>query len=312
MIGSNYSLFVLINDNGKVLFSNKDLSDTVINFIKLMIRNNKQINQNKKYIIYRMKYLIKIYRIPVSEDTFYIVELLTLRKIKVSQNYIHPEPFVNPNNSNRTIEDALNKIYLDNLTGILNRNFWEDFRNGKIVLKRVVLNSLILIDIDNLKAINDIFGHSTGDECIKNVANALKLCKLPKDIAIRFGGDEFVVLSSYDKNNINIFINEFKNKLLLNKKIKPDVSIGVSFLDDISNIDKAFHIADTKMYEEKKLKKMKKYINIYYEIEDLYKKINEITNNQPSDINSKLLKINEQAENIIKLIQNFITSCSKC
>ncbi|MGR6034388.1 MAG: diguanylate cyclase [Candidatus Nitrosoglobus sp.] len=86
---------------------------------------------------------------------------------------------------------------LDELTGIANRRQFEvevqlEFQRamrGKTSL------SLIMIDIDNFKAYNDIYGHQAGDDCLRQVAAALnsKLKRL-NDLVARYGGEEFVVI----------------------------------------------------------------------------------------------------------------------
>ncbi len=86
--------------------------------------------------------------------------------------------------------------YHDDLTGLPNR------RNFTVILKNYIDNytctseymSLIFLDLDKLKMVNDTFGHSKGDLLIKEVANILKKCLNKEDHVFRTGGDEFVLL----------------------------------------------------------------------------------------------------------------------
>ncbi len=81
----------------------------------------------------------------------------------------------------------------DSLTGLHNRRALEvDMEDAKVLES---LNSVIFLDIDHFKQINDEHGHIFGDEVLKTVANAIKQTIDEKDKAYRFGGEEFVVVS---------------------------------------------------------------------------------------------------------------------
>lgn len=85
----------------------------------------------------------------------------------------------------------------DFLTGIANRRSFDlaiEQEGRRSARSRVPL-SVLLIDIDNFKAYNDHFGHSRGDECLKQVAQALNRCtQRPGDLAARYGGEEFSLI----------------------------------------------------------------------------------------------------------------------
>jgi diguanylate cyclase (GGDEF)-like protein len=88
------------------------------------------------------------------------------------------------------------KVHFDALTGIYNRRFMDD--NLKRVIKSLSRTngvlSVLMLDIDFFKKYNDTYGHSMGDECLKNVAKALCETARMDDCVIRYGGEEFVVL----------------------------------------------------------------------------------------------------------------------
>ena len=93
--------------------------------------------------------------------------------------------------------EALRRLSMvDTLTGIPNRRSFEHLleREKERVKRSGKFFSLLLIDIDEFKAINDNFGHETGDEVLKRLARILVACTRHVDMAARLGGDEFVVL----------------------------------------------------------------------------------------------------------------------
>src|SRR6202022_4149449 len=84
----------------------------------------------------------------------------------------------------------------DPLTGLFNERA---FRNRyERATERAVRTgqplSLLLIDVDHLKKINDRFGHGAGNEALLHIANALRVAKRSDDAAARWGGDEFAIL----------------------------------------------------------------------------------------------------------------------
>lgn len=99
---------------------------------------------------------------------------------------------------NNRLQERLTKMsYLDGLTGIGNRRFFDEaYRHelGKLRYDYQVLTA-ILIDIDFFKEYNDRYGHQKGDECLVLVAKAVETaCKSPEVTVARYGGEEFIVL----------------------------------------------------------------------------------------------------------------------
>ena len=97
----------------------------------------------------------------------------------------------------RTTEIATRTAREDSLTGLGNRRALDE---ALTLLERREdgrrqQHSLVLIDIDAFKSINDTHGHLVGDEVLKEVARALQVCARRADLVVRLGGDEFVVLA---------------------------------------------------------------------------------------------------------------------
>lgn len=152
----------------------------------------------------------------------------------------------------------------DELTGVMNRRrFNNEFNNEIEEMKQEEKGfSLVMIDLDRFKPINDNYGHNFGDKVLKYFSDLLRNCVRESDIVARLAGDEFAILFK----NCPLSIAEQRmnkiTKILSSKKIK-DITISFSYgiceIRGFDNItyEEAIHIADTKMYNCKKLKKLR-------------------------------------------------------
>jgi diguanylate cyclase (GGDEF)-like protein len=95
-------------------------------------------------------------------------------------------------------KQALTSALRDNLTGLGNRSAYENslLRETDLAKRHQQPLSLIVLDIDNFKAINDKYGHSNGDRSLKKLADTIIQTMRSSDIAFRYGGEEFVLLLS--------------------------------------------------------------------------------------------------------------------
>lgn len=148
------------------------------------------------------------------------------------------------------------KLYRDPLTGIYNRRYFED----EI---RDMENSagVAMIDLDDFKLYNDIYGHEMGDQVLRTVAEAIEHCIRKTDKLVRYGGDEFLLILP------NMLRGTLRGKLLQiqeaiqNAKIpecprlKLTASIG-GVLSENETIDEAIARADQLMYKAKDHKAM--------------------------------------------------------
>ena len=149
----------------------------------------------------------------------------------------------------------------DSLTGLYNRLFFEtEFK--RLDNSRRFPISIIMADIDELKMMNDRFGHETGDLILKNVAELFSSTFRQEDIISRYGGDEFVVILPDTSSNvvkkimkrINSRIKEY-NETHADLPIR--ISMGVSTANQGESLQGHLKNADALMYKKKQKRKRK-------------------------------------------------------
>jgi len=103
----------------------------------------------------------------------------------------------------------------DYLTEISNRKKFEALLNEKVKSSTSTKTfSLIMLDFDNFKVINDTLGHETGDDALRTSAQLLKSCIRVNDFVARIGGDEFCfILDISDKNRLNNAVERIKSRI---------------------------------------------------------------------------------------------------
>jgi diguanylate cyclase (GGDEF)-like protein len=122
--------------------------------------------------------------------------------------------------------------------------------------------ALMLLDIDDLKKINDTHGHQTGTEAIQEVANVLRGVVRGSDCLARYGGDEFVViLREANQAGSQIVINRIREMLsessICTSELKLSVSVGVAlFGEDGKSAEELLEAADKRMYRDKQARKL--------------------------------------------------------
>lgn len=151
-------------------------------------------------------------------------------------------------------EDLKRMSVTDSLTDTLNRRGITELIEQEIIRsQRFGDFSLLMIDVDNLKIINDTFGHHEGDDVLKKIANIFRERLRITDILSRFGGDEYVVLLPQTKLEGAIKIAE-KLRKAVKEYTKTTVSIGVMQFSSKYNLEKLLQITDKAPYNAKKYK----------------------------------------------------------
>ncbi|MFT6432639.1 MAG: diguanylate cyclase [Candidatus Azotimanducaceae bacterium] len=127
---------------------------------------------------------------------------------------------------------------VDAMTGIKNRTYFDSTfeQEWRRAIRQHYPLSLMLLDIDHFKKVNDTYGHLVGDQCLREIAMLIKsVLRRPADILARYGGEEFVVLLPYVESDNAVFLAEQIRAKIANTQLKIDghllnitLSIGVS------------------------------------------------------------------------------------
>ena len=148
----------------------------------------------------------------------------------------------------------------DTLTGLYNRRFLQEHTEYFIAKAKrdKTKMGVLLLDIDYFKMINDTYGHDAGDIVLKSFSNLIISCIRESDVAVRYGGEEFIVIltnvgNDADilkiANNINMMTSKLDIKIDNTTVLNKTVSIGISiFPNDADNIDTLITKADEALY----------------------------------------------------------------
>jgi two-component system cell cycle response regulator len=165
------------------------------------------------------------------------------------------------------LQDELRSLALiDDLTGLYNRRGFFTLAEHHLKLAERMHKNFYLIfsDIDNLKKINDDFGHLQGDLFLKKAAEILRYSFRDSDIIARIGGDEFVVLipetTDYNAKGAITRLQENLEKYNKEEKKNLSLSIGIANFHPNSNfsLQELLDKADKNLYTDKNNKRLKK------------------------------------------------------
>lgn len=150
-------------------------------------------------------------------------------------------------------EFLLNKLNLDSLTGLYNKQFLSEYLSSVIGKQNYFI---AIMDLDNFKKINDVYGHLQGDEVLRQFSQIIEWQSKFDTHAFRFGGDEFVIIWKGKKDEFLTVLDNISSELKkLNFKFSRDIplstSIGVTPIVSSDTVESVFARSDKLMYQAK-------------------------------------------------------------
>lgn len=239
-IGYQYELYSQVNDGKKIIIDkSKKFNEKKAHFIDIPLANGKWvlgIHKNNSWYAYLFFITLIIFGFLLSFLIFFILEKKEKQLATMEQ-----------------------EIYTDPLTRLYNRKKISDIKHLKNF-------TLFYIDLNDFKFVNDTYGHNIGNKLLIFFGKSIKNLIKDEDLAIRMGGDEFVLIV----NNLTLQkeVDEFCKKLEALRKLnifhgKEYIYVKFSYgyaisSTDTNDITSLLQIADSNMYKNKKTDKNKK------------------------------------------------------
>ena len=187
--------------------------------------------------------------------------LLSARRVRYAGADSLLIAFANIDDRKRVQEDMRRRALHDPLTGLPNRAMFLESLERALhkARRRGVQFSLLFVDLDRFKEVNDTMGHAAGDTLLKTVAERLGTAVRQSDLVARLGGDEFVILIEEHHGPEEVMIVAQKVLAMVERPVPVDwreakvsASIGIaSFPDDGEDIETLLANADAAMYQSK-------------------------------------------------------------
>lgn len=154
----------------------------------------------------------------------------------------------------RHLQDLEELTLADPLTGLGNRRALERDLSRAMLRSRRLNHPLTLLymDVDDLKLVNDRFGHAAGDETLRVVGNVTRSCSREgTDTGYRVGGDEFVIVALADREGAEVLARRVQQGFVSRSPHESSLSLGIVEWDGAASAGELLNEADRLMYRNK-------------------------------------------------------------
>lgn len=155
-------------------------------------------------------------------------------------------------------KSLIKSAYTDELTQLSNRRYCSEYME-KIKNEKILKYAVICFDLNNLKTVNDTYGHAKGDVLIKSAADVISETFKEYGIVGRMGGDEFIaILTDFDEKAMKSLMDNFITNIKVKNQKIPDLNLSIAYGYALSDekeekdIEKIYQKADDRMYKNKK------------------------------------------------------------
>ena len=267
ILGKIPSPIFFLNNKNAIIYSNVSAKE-YCPYLK-----NTMVNHNKDIIFdYFEEYKLEEYLMSIKDDYG-----LILKNIKTHELFYYQEEeiILKAHNKNigkiiilftiSTIKDYFfnleKRAFKDSLCDVYNRHYLQMIKKN-LEDKKITPMSVIVCDIDGLKAVNDSLGHDVGDEYIVMCSTVIKNHVRSSDYVFRTGGDEFLILLPFTTlENAEKISKQIQLKINIlgdGKKYSTSLSVGCAeYNSSAKSFDAVVKLADEAMYQNKKTKKIK-------------------------------------------------------
>ncbi len=158
--------------------------------------------------------------------------------------------------------ELLSRVITDSLTGLYNRHYLEEIANKELhkSKRHGYPLSVVMLDLDRFKEINDRYGHGAGDAVLKDFAQILKSNLRESDFLFRYGGEEFLIIMPFTSSKeakkvlerLKLKISQKESLIIAGERISYTFSAGIAELKDQQSIYELIAQSDEKLYMAKR------------------------------------------------------------